>query len=177
MAFNHNPVSTNNNRKSYYVSKTNTSFRISLQDKYDIYESRIRTLANFFNWSDKKLNASLSMPNWDNEKVDLRLKELEKEMEQAILRSQQTLEEKRKSSPNSIIFQIIDANNVSNTYSINEEHPSASKLLDGLIFRTSKIEESPFKSKENVKNILDNYEKMKEEAIKEDKKTVKKMKI
>lgn len=174
MAFNRTKYNERTGKESFAVSATNRSYRLSLQEKYDIYEERIMVLARFFHWDNEKIQQSLSLPIFDDsprakilsQKVEERLSKLEKVMHEQEMNSQQSIEEIRKQKPNAVVFQIVNKANIGSTYSID----GGSKLLDGLIFRTSEIEESPFKTRENVKFILNKYKEREEDELKEQKK-------
>lgn len=174
MAFNRTKYNERTGKESFAVSATNRSYRLSLQEKYDIYEERIMVLARFFHWDNEKIQQSLSLPIFDDsprakilsQKVEERLSKLEKVMHEQEMNSQQSIEEIRKQKPNAVVFQIVNKANIGSTYSID----GGSKLLDGLIFRTSEIEESPFKTRENVKFILNKYKEKEEDELKEQKK-------
>lgn len=178
MAFNRTRYNERTGKESFAISATNKSYRLSLQEKYDLYEERIMVLARFFHWDNEKIQQSLSLPIFDDsarakilsQKVEERLSKLEQVMHEQEMNSQQSIEEIRKQKPNAVVFQIVNKANIGSTYSID----GGSKLLDGLIFRTSEISESPYKTKENVQFILNEYRKKEEDELKEQKKEEKK---
>lgn len=180
MAFDKHKFSDRTSQQhGYLVSDTNKNFRRSLKEKYEIYEARILTLSRFFNWDEEKTKKSLSLPDEvrDSANIQRRLEALEAQMNSIIEKSQYTIEEKRKQNPNTVVFQTINKNNREQTIAIPEGHYSHSELLNGLVLRSTNVLDSPFKTKERVEFVVQNYEnkRLKEEVEqqKEEKKRLK----
>lgn len=138
------------------ISETNKVYRKNLAEKYQIYQERVKKIAHFYQWDDKKLHNALNFKDFDSPKVDKRLQELEEKMYHIEQKDAEALSELQKNSPNSVVFKIIFKNNTEKTFVFNEGN--ASKLFNGLVMRTSSIEDSPFKSQAHVVEALSSTE-------------------